>query len=75
MRKIIEGYLFNRIEKLGDKQYNHIGFEDRDKSFGDLLAFFVPKIGMRKKARLTIEILNKEMKYDEKELTEKEDDR
>jgi len=56
MKKTIEGFLFNRIEKLGDKQYNHIGFEDRNKSFGDLLASFVPKIGMRKKARLTIEI-------------------
>ena len=56
MKKTIEGFLFNRIEKLGDKQYNHIGFEDKGKSFGDLLASFVPKIGMRKKARLTIEI-------------------
>ena len=73
MRKIIEGYLFNRIEKLGDKQYNHIGFEDRDKSFGDLLAFFVPKIGMRKKARLTIEILNKETECDEKNKQKKDD--
>ncbi len=58
MEKTIEGYLFNRIEKLGDKQYNHIGFEDKDKSFGDLLASFVPKIGMRKRAQLTIEILD-----------------
>ncbi len=58
MEKTIEGYLFNRIEKLGDKQYNHIGFKGKDKSFGDLLASFVPKIGMVKKARLTIEILD-----------------
>jgi len=56
------GYLFNRIEELGDKKYNHIGFEDKNKSFGDLLASFVPEIGMKKKARITIEIL----KYDKK---------
>jgi len=62
MKKTIEGFLFNRIEKLGDKQYNHIGFEDKGKSFGDLLTSFVPKIGMRKKARLTIEILDNNSK-------------
>jgi hypothetical protein len=73
MKKRIEGYLFNRIEKLGDRQYNHIGFEDKDKSFGDLLASFVPKIGMRKKARLTIEILNKETECDEKNKQKKDD--
>ena len=56
MRQTIEGYLFNRIEKLGGKKYNHIGFEDDNRSFGDMLASLVPKIGDKKKARLTIEL-------------------
>ncbi len=60
MKKTIEGYLFNRIEEMGGRKYNHIGFEDREKSFGDLLVSFVPEIGMTKKARLTIETLDSE---------------
>jgi len=58
MKKTIEGYLFNRIEKLGNKEYNHIGFEDNEKSFGDIMASLVPKVGMKKKARLTIELFD-----------------
>jgi len=56
---VLEGHLFNRIEKLGDKEYEHIGFEDDEKKFGDLIASFVPKRGMRKKVKLTIEVLDK----------------
>ena len=55
MKKTIEGYLFNRIEKLGNKQYNHVGCEGKDKNFGDFLSQFVPKIGMRRKVKFTIE--------------------
>jgi hypothetical protein len=55
MKKTIEGYLFNRIEKLGNKKYNHIGCEGKDKSFGDFLASFVPKVGMKRKVKITIE--------------------
>ena len=55
MKKSIVGYLFNRIENLGNKKYNHIGCEGEDKSFGDFLASFVPKIDMRQKVRFTIE--------------------
>ena len=58
IKKTISGYLFNRIEEMGDKKYNHIGFEGEKQSFGDLLASIVPKIGMKKKVRLTIEILD-----------------
>ena len=57
MKKTIKGHLFNRIEKLGNKKYHHIGFEDKNKLFGDFMASFVPKTGMKKKAKLTIEIL------------------
>ncbi len=55
MKKTINGWLFNRIEKLGGKEFNHIGCEGENGSFGDFLAEFVPKVGMRKKARFTIE--------------------
>jgi len=57
MKKTIQGHLFNRIEKLGNKKYNHIGFEDEEKKFGDIIASFVPKIGMKKKVKLTIELI------------------
>lgn len=58
MKKTIKGYLFNRIEKLGNKKYNHIGFEGENQSFSNLLSSFVPKIGMRKKVQLTVEVLD-----------------
>ncbi|MEA3273138.1 MAG: hypothetical protein U9Q72_00880 [Patescibacteria group bacterium] len=57
IKKTITGFLFNRIEKMGDEDYNHVGFEDKNKSFGDLLLASVPKIGTQRKARITIEIL------------------
>jgi len=59
MKKTIEGYLFNRMEKLGEKTYNHVGCEGKDKSFGDFLALFVPKLGTRRKVKMTIETLEK----------------
>jgi len=55
-KKTIEGYLFNRLEKLGGQEYNHIGFEDEKQVFGDMLAALVPNVGERKRARLTIEL-------------------
>jgi len=57
MKKTIEGNLFNRIEEFGDKKYSHVGFEDDDKNFGSLIESFVPKVGMKRKVRLTIELL------------------
>ncbi len=58
MKKSIEGYMFNRIEKLGGKEYNHLGFESKGESFEDLLLSIVPEVGMKKNVRLTIEILD-----------------
>ena len=55
MKKIFKGYLFNRIEKIGNKKYNHVGCESENKKFGDFLSQFVPKIGMRRKVKFTIE--------------------
>ncbi len=59
MKKIIEGYLFNRIEKIGNKKYNHVGCEGDNENFGDFLSQFVPQIGTRKKVKFTIETLEK----------------
>ena len=58
MKKTIEGELFHEIEEFGNKKYAHIGFRDKEMQFGELMASFVPEIGMKKRARLTIEILD-----------------
>ena len=57
MKKTLEGQLFNRIEILGGKEYRHVGFEDHGKQFGDILETFVPEVGMTKKAKITIELI------------------
>ncbi len=56
IKKTLKGELYHQIEKLGNKNYTHIGFRDDDNEFGDALAFFVPEVGMTKKAKITIEI-------------------
>ena len=58
MKRSIVGYLFNRIEKLGNKEYNHIGCEGEDKLFEDFLMSFVPRTGMRRKVQFTIEVFD-----------------
>jgi len=55
MKKSFEGYLFNRLEKLGNKEYNHVWCEGKNKEFGEFLTEFVPEIGMRRKVKFTIE--------------------
>ena len=57
MQKSLDGELFHEIEKMGNEDFAHIGFRDKDNSFGDMMATFVPEIGMTKKVRITIEIL------------------
>jgi len=57
MKKTIEGELFHEIEELGNKKYVHIGFRDDENKFGDMLEEIVPKVGMIKKAKITIEVL------------------
>jgi len=59
MKKTFNGYLFNRIEKIGNKKYNHIGCEGNDKNFGDFLAQFVPHIETRRKVKFIIETLDR----------------
>lgn len=57
MQKSLEGELYHEIEKLGNEDFAHIGFRDKENSFGDLMASFVPEIGMTQKVKLTIEII------------------
>ncbi len=57
MKKVLQGEIYHQVEKLGNQEYAHIGFRDPDNKFGEMLASFVPKVGMTKKAKLTIEIL------------------
>lgn len=53
----IEGEIFHELEEMGGETFAHIGFRDDDNRFGDLLAQFVPEVGMRRRARLTIELI------------------
>lgn len=57
MKKTFRGYLFNRIEKIGEREYNHVGCEGDDDNFGDFLSQFVPDIGTRRKVEFTVEAL------------------
>lgn len=59
MKKTFNGYLFNRIEKIGNKKYNHVGCQGKNKNFGDFLSQFVPKLGTQRKVKFTIETLEK----------------
>jgi hypothetical protein len=62
MKKTFKGYLFNRIEKIGNRKYNHVGCEGKNnQEFGDFLTFFVPDIGTRRKVKFTIETLDKKI--------------
>lgn len=57
MKKVIKGYLYNRIERLGGQDFKHVGFEDDEGKFGEYLEEMVSVTGSRKKVKLTIEIL------------------
>jgi len=57
MKKTFVGWLFNRIEIVGNKKYNHVGCEGKDEEFGQFLVQFVPEVGMRRKVKFTIEAL------------------
>lgn len=55
MKKIFDGWLFNRMEKLGNKAFNHVGCKGVDETFIDFLTSFVPEIGMQRKVLFTVE--------------------
>ncbi len=58
MKKKIKGRLFNRIELLGNKKFNHVGCEGENESFEEFLVSFVPEIGMKRKVKFTVETLD-----------------
>ncbi|MGC9309781.1 MAG: hypothetical protein ACP5D2_03760 [Candidatus Nanoarchaeia archaeon] len=51
--------MLNRIEKLGEKDFNHIGCEGDEEAFIEFLTQFVPKIGMKRKVKFTVETKEK----------------
>jgi len=55
--KTIKGELFHEIEKLGNKNYIHVGFRDKANKFGDMIEGIVPEIGMTKEVKITLEFL------------------
>ena len=58
MKKTFNGWLFNRIEKLGGEVFNHVGCEGHDGQFRDFLTQFVPEPGTRRKVTFTVESKN-----------------
>ncbi len=55
MKKIFNGWLFNRMEKLGGKVFNHVGCKGDNEQFIDFLTQFVPEIGMQRKVNFIVE--------------------
>ena len=65
MKLTYEGYLFNRLEKIGNKKYNHVGCEGETNEFGDFLTQFVPELGMKRKVKFTTESKEKPKIFEE----------
>lgn len=55
MKQVFNGWLFNRMELIGDKTLNHVGCEGSNEQFVDFIAQFVPEVGMRRKVTFTVE--------------------
>jgi len=55
MKKTFDGWLFNRMEKLGGATFNHVGCEGDNEQFIDFLTQFVPEVGMQRKVKFIIE--------------------
>jgi len=55
MKKKFNGCLFNRIEILGGREFNHIGCEGESEEFINFIAQFVPEVGMKRKVKFMIE--------------------
>jgi len=67
MEKTFKGYLFNRIEEIGNKKYNYVGCEGDNEDFGNFLSQFVPEMGTRRKVSFTIKALEEPKKIENKE--------
>jgi len=58
MKKTFNGWLFNRMEKIGGKIFNHVGCKGDDEQFIDFLTQFVPEIGTQRKVTFIVESQN-----------------
>jgi len=59
MTNVLEGTVFNRIEKIGGKEVNHLGFDDDGTGeFEKMLLSLAPNVGDKKRVRLSIELLD-----------------
>lgn len=59
MKKFLKGTVFNRIETIGGKKVNHLGFDDGGTGeFEKMLLSLAPNIGDKKRVRLSIELLD-----------------
>jgi hypothetical protein len=65
MKKTFEGKLYNRLEKLGKKNFNHIGCMGDSEKFINFLAKFVPKLGMQRKVKFTVESIEEPLVIEE----------
>ena len=58
MKRFLEGTVYNRIEVIGGKEVNHLGFDDGGTGeFEKMLLSIAPNVGDRRKVRLSIELL------------------
>ena len=59
MKKFLDGTVYNRIETIGGKEVNHLGFDDGGNGeFERMLLSLAPNIGDRRRVRLSIELLD-----------------
>jgi len=58
MKRTFEGWLFNRIERLGGNTFNHVGCDGDNEQFIDFLTQFVSEVGTRRKVIFTVESQN-----------------
>ncbi|MCD6522291.1 MAG: hypothetical protein J7K68_00950 [Candidatus Diapherotrites archaeon] len=57
MKKTFEGYVYYEIIEMNGKKYEHAGFKDDKNEFGDLMLSIVGPDKPKRRARITIELL------------------
>ncbi|NOZ44576.1 MAG: hypothetical protein GXP45_05570 [bacterium] len=58
----IVGTVYNRIETMGDKDFQHLGFDPDEGDFGDMLEQLVPHVGDKLRVKVVFSILEKQEK-------------
>lgn len=62
MKRVFYANLYNRIEKIGQEDFNHIGCEGIGKDCGDVLSEFVPNLNDTLKVKFTLETVEESPK-------------